>query len=147
MPRSRSLASQAVLLIGGDKRAVTGSTRSWHRSRSACTRRISPRSAETMATRPFSELRARMSPEHRERNRQRALAELLEMELRELRKFSGTTQVEVAALLKTTQSQVSLAEKRADHLLSTLRRYVEALGGELDVVARFGDRSIRLRGV
>lgn len=102
---------------------------------------------EKMPARPFSELRDRMSPERRERNRVRAQVALLEMELRELRKFSGKTQVEVAAALKTTQGQVSLAESREDHLLSTLRRYVEALGGELDVVARFGDKSIRLRGV
>jgi transcriptional regulator with XRE-family HTH domain len=88
-----------------------------------------------------------MSPERRERNRRRAQAELLELELRDLRKLSGKTQVEVAAALRTTQGQVSLAERRDDHLLSTLRRYVEALGGELDVVVRFGDRSIKLRGV
>jgi hypothetical protein len=102
---------------------------------------------EKMPARPFSELRAKLSPERRERNRIRAQADLIEMELQELRKFSGKTQVEVAAALKTTQGQVSLAESREDHLLSTLRRYVEALGGELDVVARFGDKSIRLRGV
>lgn len=100
-----------------------------------------------MPVRPFSELRERMSPERRERNRRRAQAELLELELRDLRKLSGKTQVEVAAALRTTQGQVSLAERRDDHLLSTLRRYVEALGGELDVVVRFGDRSIKLRGV
>lgn len=100
-----------------------------------------------MPARPFSELRDRMSPERRERNRRRAQAELLDMELRDLRKLSGKTQVEVAAALKTTQGQVSVTERRDDHLLSTLRRYVEALGGELDVVVRFGDKSIKLRGV
>ena len=45
------------------------------------------------------------------------------------------------------QSEVSKAERRDDHLLSTLRRYIEALGGELEVVARFGDKSVRLKGV
>jgi hypothetical protein len=102
---------------------------------------------EMMSAKPFSVLRDRLSPQRRERNRIRAQADLIEMELQELRKFSGKTQVEVAAALKTTQGQVSLAESREDHLLSTLRRYVEALGGELDVVARFGDKSIKLRGV
>lgn len=74
-------------------------------------------------------------------------AEVLDMELRELRELAGKTQVEVAAAAAMAQSEVSKTEKRDDHLLSTLRRYVEALGGELEVVAKFGDKSIRLRGV
>jgi hypothetical protein len=54
---------------------------------------------------------------------------------------------EADAALKITQGQVSLTEQREDHRLSTLRRYVEALGGELEVVANFGDRRVRLHGV
>ena len=69
---------------------------------------------------------------------------LLSIDLRELRKVAGKTQVEVAEVLKMSQGQVSLTERREDHLLSTLRRYVEALGGELKVVADFGDRQYRL---
>ena len=45
------------------------------------------------------------------------------------------------------QSELSKIERREDHLLSTLRKYVEALGGELEVVAVLGDKRIRLRGV
>ena len=45
------------------------------------------------------------------------------------------------------QSELSRAERREDHLLSTLRRYVKGLGGELEVVARVGRKVVRLRGV
>jgi hypothetical protein len=45
------------------------------------------------------------------------------------------------------QSELSKAERRADHRLSTLRRYVEALGGELEVFARFGSKRVRLKEV
>ncbi len=100
-----------------------------------------------MATRKFSELLDKMAPERRARVEARVREELLQLNLQELRKMVGKTQADVAATLETTQGQVSVAEKRGDHLLSTVRRYVEALGGELDVVARFGDKTIKLRGI
>jgi hypothetical protein len=73
--------------------------------------------------------------------------ELLEMNLRELRQAAGKTQVELARAAKMKQSELSRSERREDHLLSTLRRYVEGLGGELVVVARLGGKAVRLRGV
>jgi transcriptional regulator len=77
---------------------------------------------------------------------ERAVArELIEMDLREMREASGKTQEEVAAALEATQSEVSRLERRVDHRLSTLRRVVEALGGELEIIANFGDRRVRLR--
>jgi predicted transcriptional regulator len=71
--------------------------------------------------------------------------ELLEMDLRAVRELAGKTQVEVAAEVEMTQSEVSRFEKRSDVRLSTLRRYVEALGGELEVSAVLGDKRVRLR--
>lgn len=51
------------------------------------------------------------------------------------------------SLVEQTQGQASETERRSDHrLLSTLRRYVEALGGKIEVVATFGDKRIRLHG-
>jgi hypothetical protein len=73
--------------------------------------------------------------------------ELLEMNLRALRSHLKKTQVQLAKAAKMSQPDVSAAEKRADHLVSTLRRYVRALGGELEVNARFGDLRIQLKGV
>jgi transcriptional regulator with XRE-family HTH domain len=68
------------------------------------------------------------------------------MDLRGLRELLGKTQEEVAALLERSQGQVSETERRQDVLLSTLRSYVKALGGELEIIARFGDKQIRIHG-
>jgi len=84
--------------------------------------------------------------ERRTRVRERVDEALLEMDLRAMRELLGKTQQEVAELLEKSQGQVSTTERRNDHLMSTLRRYVEALGGELEIVANFGDKRIRLRG-
>jgi hypothetical protein len=91
--------------------------------------------------------RSKLSPEQLAQIDREVQAELLQMNLRELRELSGLTQVEVAEATEMAQSELSRTERRDDHLLSTLRRYVEALGGELEVVAVLGDRRIRLRGV
>jgi hypothetical protein len=74
-------------------------------------------------------------------------AELLEMNLTALRAHAMKTQAELARAAKMTQPEVSATERRSDHLVSTLRRYVTALGGELEVSARFGDVRIQLKGV
>ncbi len=73
--------------------------------------------------------------------------ETLRMELAELRKLAGKTQVEVAKKAKMHQGELSRAERRKDHRISTIRRYVEALGGEIEIVARLKGREIRLKGV
>lgn len=69
----------------------------------------------------------------------------LTVTMRELRKLAGLSQVEVAEAMGVAQAEVSRLEARADTKLSTVERYVKALGGEVEIVARFGDRSMRLR--
>ena len=64
-----------------------------------------------------------------------------EMTLRELRKARKLTQVRMAKRLGITQDGVSRLEKRSDLLLSTLRETVEAMGGNLSLVAEFPDRA------
>ncbi len=95
--------------------------------------------------------KSKLSPERREKIARQARAEvereLVDGDLRAVREIAGKTQVEVAKLLETTQSELSRMERRSDHKLSTLRRYVEALGGELEVVARVGESSVRLHSV
>jgi len=69
--------------------------------------------------------------------------------IRAVREAVGKTQVEVAADSAMDQSDVSRLEARTefeDCLVSTLRRYVAALGGELELVASFGDRKIIIAG-
>lgn len=101
-----------------------------------------------MKVHKWSELRKkRFSPEQLARTDSRVEREILQMNLRAMRELTGKTQVELAKISKMSQSDLSKAEHRADHLVSTLRRYVEALGGQLDVIATFGDKTIKLRGV
>jgi len=70
--------------------------------------------------------------------------ELLEMDLRALREAVGLTQDELAQRIAMTQSQLSKLERREDHRLSTLSRYVTALGGQLEIVAVVQGKRIRL---
>lgn len=83
----------------------------------------------------------KLSPAQRRRVEARA-AELIaeEMTLRELRRARKLTQVRMAKALGITQDSVSRLEKRSDLLLSTLRKTVEAMGGNLSLVAKFPDR-------
>jgi transcriptional regulator with XRE-family HTH domain len=63
-----------------------------------------------------------------------------EMSLRELRHAASKTQKTLARTLNMGQDGVSRLEKRSDLLLSTLRNYVEAVGGSLTLVAQFPDK-------
>ena len=83
----------------------------------------------------------KLSPDQRKKVEARA-AELIaeEMTLRELRRARKLTQVRMARALGINQDSVSRLEKRSDLLLSTLRKTVEAMGGNLSLVAKFPDR-------
>lgn len=65
--------------------------------------------------------------------------------LAEVRRLLGLSQVEVAGQMGVSQAQVARCESRGDMYLTTLRRYIEALGGELELVAHFPEHSSRLR--
>ena len=60
--------------------------------------------------------------------------------LKDLRQAVAQTQEELAATLGVGQDTISRLEKRSDMLLSTLRRYIEAMGGKLELVAKLPDR-------
>jgi DNA-binding XRE family transcriptional regulator len=71
-----------------------------------------------------------------------------EMSLQDLRKARRLTQVRLARTLGINQDSVSKIEKRSDLLLSTLRKTVKAMGGDLCLVAKFPDRSpVLLSGI
>lgn len=61
--------------------------------------------------------------------------------LKELRRISAKSQAKIAKTLKISQPAVSKIEKQTDMYLSTLRGYVEAIGGELDVIVRLPNRA------
>lgn len=80
----------------------------------------------------------------------RGEALIRDVTLREVREAVKRTQVEVAAAMGTTQDRVSKLERGDDALVSTLRRHIRALGGELRLMVEFPDRpsmSIDLNGV
>ncbi|MGD0141513.1 MAG: helix-turn-helix transcriptional regulator [Tepidisphaeraceae bacterium] len=85
--------------------------------------------------RNFDELRKRMTPERRARTEQRVREDLQEMLLSELRRLAGKTQVELAESMGVKQPTLSLLESQDDMQISTLRRIVEALGGDLEIIA------------
>ena len=65
--------------------------------------------------------------------------------LRDLRVAASQTQAEMAQALGVRQDTISRLEQRSDMLLSTMRRYVEAMGGQLEIVATFPNRpSVKL---
>lgn len=61
------------------------------------------------------------------------------MSLRELRRAHKLTQERIGQTLRMGQDQVSRLEQRSDHLISTLRSYIEAMGGTLTLLAEFRD--------
>ncbi len=91
--------------------------------------------------RTLDEVISRLPPDQQQEIEARA-AQLIEeeMTLRDLRKAHELTQTRMAEALHISQDGVSRIETRSDFLLSTLRSYVEAMGGKLRLVAEFPDR-------
>lgn len=97
-----------------------------------------------MKTKPFSELRNRMTPERRARNKIRAQLALVHLTLLEQRKALGYTDEELEKYLNNFESAFSELDNPAELEISTLSRYVQALGGSLKLVADFPDKEIVL---
>jgi ribosome-binding protein aMBF1 (putative translation factor) len=86
----------------------------------------------------------RFTPREVEKLRLEALQELVDSDLRALREAAGLTQAQIAERTQMDQSQISRLERQGDTRLSILKRYVEALGGELSLVATVGGKTVRL---
>jgi hypothetical protein len=87
---------------------------------------------------------ARLAADAVKRVTKRAEREAAALSLRELRLDLSLTQQQVADAADMTQSELSRLEKRGDHRISTLRRYVEALGGKLEITVVVGKRRVTL---
>jgi hypothetical protein len=102
----------------------------------------------SVGTRSWKSVRAeRLSRSAIARATERARAQIVELTLQELRRGLNLTQADAARAAEMTQSELSRLECRGDHRISTLRRYVEALGGRLEVAAVFGGRRVKLTEV
>jgi predicted XRE-type DNA-binding protein len=66
------------------------------------------------------------------------------MPLHELRQARGLSQKMLAEILHVQQPSIAKLEKRTDMYISTLRSHIEAMGGELEVVARFPDGTVKI---
>ncbi len=98
-----------------------------------------------IVTRRFKELFKDMPEDRQRRAKERTEALLAENRvLKALRKGRDVSQQELASLLGVQQASVSKFENQDDIRLTTLRKYVEALGGELELRVRFPDEDVRL---
>jgi transcriptional regulator with XRE-family HTH domain len=66
------------------------------------------------------------------------------MALKELRNALQLSQKKLATILSVDQANISQIENRTDMFISTLRSYIEAMGGELDIIARFPDGEVHI---
>ena len=85
-----------------------------------------------------------MTPQAQARSAAKAQIMLAEMPLNELRQARGLSQKMLADMLHVQQPSIAKMEKRTDMYLSTLRSHIEAMGGQLEVVARFPDGAVKI---
>lgn len=93
----------------------------------------------------FSELEAAMAPASIVRSDAQFQTLLKEMPLHELRRARGLSQKNLADVLHVGQPAIAKLEHRADMYISTLRSHIEAMGGVLEIVARFPDGSVNIQ--
>jgi DNA-binding transcriptional regulator YiaG len=99
---------------------------------------------EYQMAKPFSLLRDKMSPERRAHVEARVQQAIQDMALAELRAARNLTQEHLSDVLGVKQSAVSKLERRADMYVSTLRSFIKAMGGDLEIRAVFPDGDVRI---
>ena len=92
----------------------------------------------------FNALRADLTPAQQAAVSAKVIALREEMTLAELRQARQLTQATLSDTLHVGQAAVAKMEKRTDMYVGNLRRFVEAMGGQLDVIARFPEGSVRI---
>ena len=95
-------------------------------------------------TRKFLELEAKMSPERRAKIDNEVKTALAEMPLHELRNARGLSRKMLAEALHLQQPAIEKLEKRTDMYISTLRSHIEAMGGQLEIIARFPNGDVNI---
>jgi len=93
----------------------------------------------------FSDLvQKTMTPESIARAKSRAAQMRAEMPLNELRQARGLSQKALATVLHVDQPAIAKMEKRTDMYISTLRSHIEAMGGQLEIIAKFPDGAVKI---
>jgi ribosome-binding protein aMBF1 (putative translation factor) len=94
--------------------------------------------------RPFSELTKDFSPERQARVAAKVRMLKKEMALSELRQARAQSQADLAKRLKVNQPAIAKMEHRTDMYVSNLRRFIEGMGGTLEIVAHFPEGSVTI---
>jgi len=97
-----------------------------------------------MKTTAWKDLKHKITPERRVEIKRQALEEYDRMGFAAIRKARQQTQVELAKKLGIDQASVSAIEGRTDLLLSTMTKYIRALGGDVEIRAVFPEASFNL---
>jgi DNA-binding XRE family transcriptional regulator len=92
----------------------------------------------------FNDLRQRMAPEDQSASKLLAHKLKEEMPLYELRQAHGLSQTTIANILEVRQPSIAKMEKSVDMYISTLRNYIEAMGGALHITAAFPDGEVQI---
>ena len=95
-------------------------------------------------TKKFASLRSAMSQEAQAEASRQAHAIITEMPLHELRRARGLSQKMLAEPLRVQQPAIAKLEQRTDMYISTLRSHIEAMGGELEITARFPEGTVKI---
>lgn len=93
---------------------------------------------------PFSDLTKDFTPERRRRIDTMKAELLADMPLHELRRARALSQRDLAERLKVNQPAIAKLEHRADVYVSSLRSYIEAVGGKLKIVAEFPEGEVAI---
>jgi DNA-binding XRE family transcriptional regulator len=93
----------------------------------------------------FKELQEKMPREVRLRSEASAAKMISEMGLAELRAAMDMTQESLANALHVKQASISKMERRSDMYISTLSKIIEAMGGELQIVAKMPNGNVKIR--
>ena len=92
----------------------------------------------------FAQLRADMSPVSQARANKKATVLRAEMPLHDIREAMRLSQVQLGESLGVEQPAIAKMERRADMYVSTVRRFIEAMGGELHITATFPQGSVEI---
>lgn len=95
-------------------------------------------------SKPYSVLREKMKPAARKKAAEKTRGLLAAMPLQELRQARNLSQEQLARTLSVKQAAVSKLEQRTDMYISTLRNFIKAMGGDLEIVAKFPDGTVQI---
>lgn len=92
----------------------------------------------------FKDLRKAMSPEAQARAHEKAMVMKAELPLAELRQARYFSQEQLAAILEVKQPAIAKLEKKTDMYISSLRKFIEAMGGQLEIKAHFPEGDVKI---